>query len=668
MGTEATGVARVKPDDEPGELRLWVLGPVRVSRRGVELAAGPPQRRAVLALLALAEGQPVGRDELVDALWPREPPPSVSNVLQTHVKHLRRLLEPDRPARTTSRLLPSVGLGYRLDVDPLAVDLVRFRRLVAAARTARADGDRARVGDLTGQALTLWQLPLADLPTLAGHPRIAALTAEAQLAVSWRVDAAIRAGRAEDVLPLVREQAQSRPLDEQAQAHLMRCYVALGQRSEAFAVFDDARTRLTTELGVDPGRVLTDAYRDLLEPERISVPEAPPSALPVPAQLPPDTASFTGRTHQVRWLDELSTPGIGGCPTVAVITGTAGVGKTTLTVHWAHRVATRFPDGQLYVDLRGFDGSVAPARPDEVVRGFLLAFGVAPDRIPVDLAAQVGLYRSLLVGRRVLMLLDNARGAGQIRPLLPGSAGSVVLVTSRNELPGLVATGARSLTLDLMTDAEARQLLTSRIDAERVAAAPEAVDQLVAACARLPLALAIVAARANSQPQFPLEALTTELRDRAGDLTVFANEDEAFDVRAVFSWSYRILDAEAAVLFRLIGLHPGPDFSVAAAAALAGLPVAHVRPLLACLARAHLLVEHRPGRFGCHGLLWTYAAELARKVDPEPVRRTALARLFDHYVAVSARAELSTEAHLVPGPPTQTRLMNGHNASSCQPL
>ncbi|MEU8185198.1 BTAD domain-containing putative transcriptional regulator [Micromonospora sp. NPDC049047] len=665
-----------------------MLGPVRLWRGVAELPAGPPQRRAVLALLTLAAGQPVGRDELVDALWPTEPPRRVTNVLQTHVKHLRRVLEPGRTARKPSRVLPSVGTGYRLAVDPVAVDLYRFRRLVDEARTAHAADDQARVWELTGWALNLWQTPLADVPMLAGHPRTAAMTTESQLVISWRVDAAIRMGRAAEVLALVRAEARARPLDEPAQADLMRCYLALGRRAEAFAVFESTRRRLVAELGVDPGALLTDAHRELLEPDRstpaVSRPAAPSVTLAgssaveqpiglagssaveqaiglagssaveqpiVPAQLPPDAVAFVGRTEQLRWLDDVATGGASCRSPLAVVTGTAGVGKTTLAVHWSHRAAEWFPDGQLYADLRGFDAGTGPVRVDEVMRGFLTALGVATERMPAGLTAQVGLYRSLLVGRRVLVLLDNARCADQVRPLLPSSAGCFAVVTSRVDQRGLVVTGARPLSLGLMTEVEARQLLTSRFDSPRVAAAPEAVDQLVAACARLPLALAIVAARATAQPQLPLAALASQLRAGASDLTAFADEDESFDIRAVFSWSYRALPADASALFRLLGLHPGPDISVAAAAALAGTTVEEVRRPLEQLTRAHLLVEHRPGRYACHGLLRVYAADLARAVDPESVRQDAVHRFTAHYLAWATVADQLISPYRPPGRP-----------------
>lgn len=644
----------MEPDGAPPPLRLHLFGPLQLWSDTTELTVGPPQRRAVLALLALADGQPVGRDEIVDALWPHQPPAGATNNIQTQIKHLRRLLEPDRPTRTPARLLASVGTGYRLDVDSFDIDLRRYRHLHVQARTAYASGDLTQVWEITGQVNDLWQPPLADVPWLAGHPRIAALTAEAELLLNWRVDAAIALGRADQVLARVKEHACRRPLDEHAQANLVRCHVAMGRRAEAFAVFDEARRRLIAELGVDAGPVLAAAHRELLQPgpaDGDTTPDTtPPTAL---AQLPADVCGFTGRTDELRWLDALPCPSTG--PTVATISGTAGVGKTALALHWARTVADRYPDGQLYADLRGFDATLRPARPDEVLRTFLTAFGIAPERIPTDPAAQIGLYRSVLADRRVLILLDNARRADQVRPLLPGSAGCLVLINSRNKLSGLVADGARPLDLGLMTDAEARQLLIGRIGPQRIAAAGDAVGQLVTACARLPLALAIIAARASTHPQLPLTALSSQLRDTAGDLTAFSDDDDdKFDVRTVLSWSYRILSSEAATLFRLLGLHSGPDISITAASALAATEPPRTGRLLTELVRANLLVEHQPGRFSQHDLLHAYAAELVTAIEPESVQRAATRRILDYYLAtVTSVGQRIMPRRYVAGAPAQ---------------
>ncbi|WP_309232220.1 ATP-binding protein [Micromonospora tarensis] len=326
---------------------------------------------------------------------------------------------------------------------------------------------------------------------------------------------------------------------------------------------------------------------------------------------------------------------------ISAIAGTAGVGKTTLAVHWAHRIAHRYPDGQLYVDLRGFDLDGRAVPPGEALRGFLEALHVPPQRVPTDLPGQAALFRTLLADRRVLVLLDNARDDEQVRPLLPGSSGSLVVVTSRNRLTGLVVNaGAHPVTLDLLPPAEARELLTGRLGPGRVRREAAALDEIVRRCAGLPLALAVVAAHAVGQPQVPLAALASELRDANPDrLTALTTGDPTTDVRAVFSWSYRALDADSARLFRLLGLHPGPDAGRAAVASLAGLPPARVGPLLAGLTRANLLTERTPGRYAMHDLLRAYASELCHGVDPEAERNAARRRLFDHYLHASHAAD-----------------------------
>jgi len=316
-------------------------------------------------------------------------------------------------------------------------------------------------------------------------------------------------------------------------------------------------------------------------------------------------------------------------------------------VHWAHRVTTQFPDGQLYVNLRGFDpgGALDPA---EAVRGFLDALGVVVARIPQGLDAQSGLYRSLLAGKRMLVMLDNARDAEQVRPLLPGSPGCLAIVTSRNQLSGLVAEGARPLSLDLLSTTEARDLLARRLGADRVASEPGPVDEIIERCARLPLALAIAASRAATSPRFPLAAIAAELRQANQALDPFDGGDLATDVRAVFSWSYRSLTAEAARLFRLLGLHPGRDIAVAAAASLAGTPPGQARVLLAELCRAHLLSEHRPGRYAFHDLLRAYATEQAHALDSADVAYTAVGRVLDHYLHTAHGAAMVMEPYRDP--------------------
>jgi len=371
----------------------------------------------------------------------------------------------------------------------------------------------------------------------------------------------------------------------------------------------------------------------------------------MPAQLPLDVYGFTGRTGELARLDAILA-NAGRQPTAVVISaiaGTAGVGKTALAVHWAHRVADRFPDGQLYVNLRGFDPSGSVVAPAEALRGFLDALEVPSHRVPSTIEAQATLYRSLLTGRRMLVVLDNARDAEQVRPLLPGSATCLVLVTSRNQLTSLVAAeGAQPLPLDLLTRDEARQLLVRRLGEARLAAEPAAVDEVIDACAGLPLALTIVAARAVTNPKRPLGSLARELHEARNRLDVLDAGDPTADVRSVFSWSYRMLSPGPARLFRLLSVHPGPDIGVEAAASLAGLTTDAVRPVLTALVAAHLLTEHVTGRYANHDLLRVYSAELAERTDSEEDRRDALRRALDHYLRTAHAAALLVDPQREP--------------------
>jgi tetratricopeptide (TPR) repeat protein len=356
--------------------------------------------------------------------------------------------------------------------------------------------------------------------------------------------------------------------------------------------------------------------------------------LGVPRQLPAAVAGFAGRTDELAALMLLlERPPSGGTVVISAVDGAAGIGKTALALCWAHQVVDRFPDGQLYVNLRGFDPAGSPMTPAEAVRGFLDAFEVPPWRIPLGMEAQACLYRSILAGRRVLVVLDNARDAAQVRPLLPGASGCVVVVTSRTRLTSLIAAeGARSVTVGLLSVVEARELLVHRLGAGRVAAEPGPVLEIIARCARLPLALSVVAARAAMHPGFPLSVLAAELGQARGGLQAFAGGEVSVDVRAVFSWSYQRLDAVAARLFRLLGLHPGPDITIAAAASLTGLDMAQTRQALAELAGCHLVAEQTPGRFGFHDLLRAYAVELVGTHDSEAERCLARQRMLDHYL------------------------------------
>ncbi|MEV4515476.1 BTAD domain-containing putative transcriptional regulator [Dactylosporangium sp. NPDC049525] len=621
---------------------MWfaVLGPVQVWRSGVEVGVGAPQQRAVLAVLLSRAGHPVAVTEIVDVLWGANPPTTAVNAIHRSVGVLRRALEPGLTARDTGRWLVRAGGGYRLDVDADTVDLLHFRALLGRAR---ADASVP----LFRQALDLWQGPAAGTVAaeIRGRPVFTALDREYEAAAREAADAALAAGEPGTVLRAVELAADRTPLDEALQARLMLLLAGAGQQAAALRRYDTVRARLSDDLGIDPGPELAAAWdRVLRRPARPAVAPAPrrqPSRRV--AQLPLDPSSFTGRGPELAEALQLLDDAAAARPTVVIgaISGMAGIGKTTLAVHWAHRVADRYPDGQLYLNLRGFGPSGQVMDPAEAAVRLLEALGVPPHRIPASLDARAALYRSELAGRRMLVLLDNARDTAQVRPLLPGAAGCLVLVTSRDRLAGLIASdGARPITLGPLSTGESRQLLVRRLGAARVGADRDAVEEILGRCAGLPLALAIVAARAATHPQLPMRELAAELRDESGRLDTLTTGDPDSDVRAVFSWSYRALDDAAARLFRLLGLHPGADIPVAAAASLAGLSPGRVRPLLGELVRTGLIAEYTPGRFAFHDLLRSYAADLVNAAEPDAERLAAGARLLDHYLHTAHRAAL----------------------------
>ena len=636
--------------------RFAVLGPVRAWRGDTELPLGPPKQRALLALLLTEAGHPVAVHEIVDALWGQDPPDSAVNVVQRHVGALRRLLEPDLPAGGASRRLVRGSGGYRLDVDPDSLDLLRFRALRQRAEQAVRDGEPPTATGLLIEALALWRGPAASgiAAEVRSHPAFTALDGEHLAAVKEAAELALEAGPGlgARVLVTLRQAAAQHPLDEGLQARLILVLAATGHQAEALDVHRTVRTRLADELGVRPGPELQAALQRVLGHTHAQSAATPSGdagsaedaegtaqqdavATIRPAQLPVDLPAFTGRRGELARVRELLCASDAPASTVVIsaIGGMAGVGKTTLAVHWAHSVADRFPDGQLYVNLRGFHPSGSIMSAAEAIRSFLDAFGVPGHRIPAGLDAQAALYRSLLADRRVLIVLDNARDTEHVRPLLPGAPGCLVVVTSRNQLYGLVAgEGAHSLTLDVLTEAEAREFLARRLGGERIAHEPDAVAEIITLCGRLPLALAVVSARAVVNPAFPLASIAAELSESEDSLDAFAGEAPAADARSAFSWSYQLLSPAAARVFRLFALHPGPDCSLAAVASLAGQRVGQVRPVMAELARAHLISEPLPGRYGCHELLRAYAAELGRAHDSAQELEAARRRMLDHYL------------------------------------
>jgi len=633
---------------------IRLLGAVEVvTDSGQAVEMGPPQRCTVLAALAVDAGRPVPVEVLLDRVWGTAIPDKARRALQAHVAHLRQSLR-----ACTDGVLDAVEVvrrfdGYALTADRDRVDLHRFRDLVARARLSDTVAERVW---LLRQAVELWAgQPLAGLAgDWAASVRAGCLREHLDAMVAWAQAEVAVANPVVTITPLT-HLLTDHPLEEPLAAALVRALHAAGHTAEALACYTTVRQRLVEQLGADPGPQLREAHqlvlRGTLEPQ----PDAgAPAAVPVvPRQLPPAVAPFAGRAATLATLTSLL-PGptdTGATVVISAIGGTAGVGKTALAVHWAHQVADRFPDGHLYIDLRGFGPGGQVVTPAEAVRRFLDALQVPPERIPVDLDAQVALYRSQMAVRRMLIVLDNARDSAQARPLLPASAGCLVLVTSRNQLSGLVAAdGAHPIDLDLLSTAEAHELLARRLGLHRVAAEPDAVAQVIVRCARLPLALALVAARAATRPQMALRVLAGELADAGQRWQALTGDDPHSDVRSVFSWSYQALTSAAARLFRLLGLHPGPDISAPAAASLAGIPPDAVRPLLAELIQASLLTEPTPGRYSFHDLLRDYATQLADSIDADEQRHQATGRILDHYLHTAHAGDrlLHPSRHPVP--------------------
>ncbi len=614
-------------------LTVELLGPLRVTAAGrpVELSAG--RLRALLAVLAMSAGRTVPTDRLATAVWGTAASGDPRANVRTNIKRLRRALESDG----TQLILAQPG-GYLLAAEPDDVDALRFGRLLDEAAATR-DRDAERSG--LAAASALWRgAPFDGIRSDWLEQSVAPALVDRYLTALERrvdLDLASRPQVEPAVATELAELAERHPLRESLWVRLLRVLESAGRPAEALERYETIRRRLADELGADPSAELRQVHADLLAGG------APPTVRTVPRQLPASVDGFAGREDELAALDALlrrpDEPGPGSS-LIAAVAGTAGVGKTTLAVHWAHRVAARFPDGQLYIDLRGYDPSGEAVGPAAALRELLDALQVAPQRIPDGTAAQAGLYRSLLAGRRMLVLLDNARDAEQVAPLLPGTPGCLVMVTSRDHLAGLVMTyGAHPLTVDLLPFDEAQRLLARRLGPDRIAAEPAAVDEIVRRCAGLPLALAIVAARAAIRPTHPLGALADELRDVLGAL------GQAADVRAVFSWSYGTLGETGARLFRLVaGLHPGPDATVAAAASLAGIPIARVEAPLAELTSANLLTERAKGRYSAHDLLRAYAAELCNVHDADGV--AAQRRIVDHYVQTAYAALERLDGHL----------------------
>jgi len=635
--------------DDDRVVRIGVLGPLSVSRAGLTIDAGPPMRRALLGLLALRLGAAVPREEIIDVLWGERPPKTCATLVHVHIGGLRDLLEPQRVPRSMGRAIVLAGGGYLLDEESVRVDLAQFDQLTARAHQEIDLNDPAGAFDLFREALKWWRGPvLADAGArLRQHPDAVAAARRRETAAMSYADVAFELGRPGPAAAMLRGLVCEEPLHEGLHARLMLALAGSGEHAAALRLYADVRDRLRHELGTEPGPELRATHVRVLRGE-IPTTEATPvdDTIQVagrpdrPAQLPADPVTFVGRREQLHRLDALLASRAAGRANVAVISGTAGVGKTALAVHWAHRIRDRFPDGQLYVGLHGF-ARARPTQPIEALAHLLRAFGVSAKWVPADVEEAAALYRSLLADRRVLVLLDNASTPEQVRPLLPGSPGCLVLVTSRNRMSGLTARdGARRLFLDVLSPDEAGALIARMLGPDRVAAEPAAAAELARACAHLPLALCIAAAHLADHPDRGIAEQVAELgRDRLSTLELDDDPDSA--VRAAFDLSYQTLDRVARRLFRLLGLVPGPDFCCDAAGALAGYPPQRCAQVLDRLAAAHLVSRPAPGRYGLHDLLRQYAAGRARREDGSRQCAAAVNRLLDWYLhAADAAASL----------------------------
>ena len=615
-----------------------ILGTLEVWRDEVAVPVAAARQRDVLVALLLQANRVVAAERLIEMVWGDDPPTTARNTLHTLVRRLRRMLA-GTPA-AAQQVLQTRPPGYRLVVDSDRLDLSRFEQLRRRGQEALARGDPETAAGLLGEAVALWRGPaLADVtaPWLirVEQPR---LQEQYLQAVELRIDAELARGRPVEMLDELRRLVAEQPLRERLHGQLMTALYRCGRQAEALATYRSLRALLADELGVEPEPGLQQLHQAMLRGESLHEPPPAGAGLPDkspararPAQLPAGVGWFTGRADELARLDKVhATAREEPTPAVAII-GTAGVGKTTLAVHWTRRVREQFPDGQLYIDLHGY-ATVPLLSPIECLGQFLRALGVPPERVPADLQEAAGLYRTLLADRRMLVVLDNARSAEQVRPLLPGSPGCLALVTSRDRLDGLVARdGAHRLALDVLAPTEAETLLRRAISTDRLASDRSATAELAGLCGYLPLALRIAAANLSGR-RIDVATYVRQLRTGGELAGLVVTGDEQTAVRSALALSYDSLPAGARWLFRLLGVVPGVDVTVAAAAALAGTGPAEAGRLLEVLAAAHLAHEPVPGRYTCHDLLRHYAAELAA-AGPAADRTAALGRLYDWYLA-----------------------------------
>lgn len=586
-----------------------LLGGIQAHVAGEAVDLGHARQRCVLAALLVDVNRPQSLDLLAERVWGERPPRQARTTLYGYLYRLRRAFA-DVPGVSIDR---TPG-GYLLPVDEDAVDLHRFRRLVKQSHAH--DDDRALA--LVDEALSLWRGPvLGGVDGMWATAVRRSLEQERWAALLHRNDVALRLGHHDALITELATLVDENPLDERLAGQFILALYRCGRQADALRYYQDVRRRLAEELGVDPGPQLRELHQHVLEGD-LAPPDAR-TATPTPRQLPAAPRLFVGRTNELARMDKLLSD-----PAILALVGAGGTGKTWLALHWSHQRADRFPDGQLYVDLHGFDPVGRPTPTATALRGMRAALGAERD-YDSDVDALAAHYRTLVAGRRMLVVLDNAYDEAQVIPLLPGSPTCTVLVTSRRRLTGLTTGyGAHHLTLDPMTASEASDVIARHLGRDRLEAHPDALHAIIEHCAGLPLALSIAAARAAPHPELPLSVLVEELHD-----------DRLDSLRAVFTASYRALDAEGARVFRLIAAAPGPDIEVRPVAALTGLPVPAVRVALRRLESTHMVDRHRTHRYRMHDLVRLYAAE--RHDEPE-----AVGQLVDFYVATAhAAGELS---------------------------
>ncbi|MFE6173801.1 BTAD domain-containing putative transcriptional regulator [Streptomyces sp. NPDC056464] len=622
-----------RDEAQSASLRFGVLGPMRAWRGEAQLATGSPQQRALLAALLLREGRTATAAELIDALWGEDPPSQALAAIRTYASRLRKVLG--------TEVLVSESGGYAVQgLAEGALDLAVAQDLATQAERAAATGDLVHARHALNTALALW-----EGEALAGVSGPYAETQRTRLEewrlqlLEFRLDMDLEQGCHAEAVSELTALTAAHPLRERLRELLMLALYRSGRQAEALAVYADTRRMLYEELGVDPRPDLRELQQRILQADpglaEPSAPAAEAAAVPVrPAQLPADVPDFTGRSAFVRELSELleSTSGTQGrVMAVSALAGIGGVGKTTLAVHVAHRTRAAFPDGQLYVDLQG--SGARAADPETVLGSFLRALGTADSAIPDSLQERAALYRSILDGRRVLVLLDNAKDATQVRPLLPGTDGCAALVTSRARMVDLA--GAHLVDLDVMSPDEALSLFARIVGEGRVAPEREAALDVVAACGFLPLAIRIAASRLAARRTWTVSVLAAKLADGRRRLDELQAGDLA--VKATFELGYGALATSHARAFRLLGLADGPDISLAAAAAMLDLPAEDTEDLLEDLADTSLLESAAPGRYRFHDLTRLYARACAeRDEQPPSARDAALSRLLDFYLATAA--------------------------------